>query len=431
MRSSILPIIALIISAFFFAFSIMEQRQARDIASVTASVTQYVTDALHELEEWGNADGPVAGLPADMSLYRYENDSLVYWKHPLPLINDKIDTPSGTRKAIASDARLIPLHYGRKPISGLNEHFRFTTLGSKWYLARLVNTRKGATRLEALYICDARNGLGKRSISQRLHLPDNCFISDLPQEIGYPVIYDGQALFFIGSRPQDSLALLADSDSKWAGLAFLALFFVLLLRKRPGYRLFIFTVLALTVCYLIARFWGSEMDNNLFSAQLYAGGPIWSSYGNLMLQNIYLFLLAFCVYPLRRKMIAWTLDANGNKRFRLALTGSFLALCIMGLAIYIIASGYSFLQNSSMPVYLNQSSAGMGLRIFTILIYTLLFAAWVLFVLMAHDLLDAIPVHIPRLDIKTSLFIALFLSISLSFAIAVIGMDKEQQRTQM
>ena len=431
MRSIFLPFLILLLSAVFFALSILEQQQARDIASVTGQVTRRVTNALRELETWGEAGGPVADLPEDMSLYRYENDSLVYWKHPLPLINDNIDTPSGTHKASASDARLIPLHYGRKPISGLNEHFRFTTLGSKWYLARIVNTRKGATRLEALYICDARNELGKRNISRRLHLPDNCFISDLPQEIGYPVIFDGQALFFIGSRPQDSLALLADSASKWVGLAFLALFFVLLLCKRPGHRLFIFTVLALTVCYLIARFWGSELDSPLFSAQLYAGGPVWSSYGNLMLQNIYLFLLAFCVYPLRKKMIAWTLDTNGNKRKRLAFTGSFLALCVLGLTIYIIASGFSFLQNSSMPVYLNQSSAGMGIRIFTILIYTLLFAALVLFILIAHDLLDAIPVHTPRLDIKTSIFIALFLSIGLSIAIAVIGMDKERQRTQM
>ncbi len=315
MRSFILPLIALVISAACFTFSIVEQRQARDIASVTENVTQRVTRALQELEEWGKADGPVADLPGDMSIYRYENDSLVYWKHPLPLINDEI--------ASAVDARLAPRHYGRLPISGLDGHFRFVTLGSQWYLARLVTARKGLTRLEALYICDARSELSKRSISPRLRLPGNCFISDLPQDIGSPVTYDGQALFFIGSRPQDSQALVTDSPGKWTGLAFLALFFVLFLWKRPGHRLFIFTILALTACYLVARSWGSQLDNKLFSAQLYAGGPIWSSYGNLMLQNIYMFLLAVCVYPLRKKIIAWTLDENGNRRKRLLFTGCF------------------------------------------------------------------------------------------------------------
>lgn len=429
MRSIFLPLVVLATSAVFFAFSILEEQRAQDIAIVSERVTQRISGALRELEAWGQADGPVGELPEDMSLYRYENDSLVYWKHPLPLINDNIDTPSGTHKA--SDARLIPLHYGRKPISGLNEHFRFTTLGSKWYLARIVNTRKGVTRLEALYICDARNELGKRNISRRLHLPDNCFISDLPQEIGYPVIFDGRALFFIGSRPQDSLALLADSASKWVGLAFLALFFVLLLRKRPGHRLFIFTVLALTICYLIARFWGSELDSPLFSAQLYAGGPVWSSYGNLMLQNIYMFLLALCIYPHRKKMIDWTLDPRGNRRKRLLFTGTFLAVCIIGLGLYTLVSGLNFLENSSTPVYLNQSSAGMGIRIFTILVYTMLFAALMVFILFGHDLLDGIPIHVPRLNIKYSILIAFFLSVTMSIAIAVIGMDKEQKRTQM
>ena len=110
MRSIFLPFLILLLSAVFFALSILEQQQARDIASVTGQVTLRVTNALRELETWGEAGGPVADLPEDMSLYRYENDSLVYWKHPLPLINDNIDTPSGTHKASASDARLIPLH---------------------------------------------------------------------------------------------------------------------------------------------------------------------------------------------------------------------------------------------------------------------------------------------------------------------------------
>ncbi len=434
MRSIFLPLIILATSAVFFAFSILEEQQAQDIAIVSERVTQRVTDALRELEAWGQADGPVAELPEDMTLYRYENDSLVYWKHPLPLINDKLEsagTTAGIPAGTGKDSRLAPRHYGRMPISGLDEHFRFTTLGSKWYLARTVNSRKGVVRLEALYICDARNESGKRKVSPRLHLPGNCFLSDIPQEIGSPVTYDGQALFFIGSRPQDSLAHLADFPGKWVGLAFLALFFVLLLWKRPGHRLFIFTVLALTVCYFVARFWGSKLDNPLFSAQLYAGGPVWSSYGNLMLQNIYMFLLAICIYPNRKKMIAWTLDEGGDRRKRLMVTGTFLGLCIIGLGLYIIASGLNFLENSSTPVYLNQSSAGMGIRIFTILVYTLLFAALMVFILIGHDLLDGIPIRIPRLNIKYSILIALGLSLAMSVAIAIIGMDKEQKRTQM
>lgn len=423
MRNFFLPLIALVISAFFFAFSIVERHQARDIASVTESVTQQVTDALHELEEWGQAEGPVTNLPEDMSIYRYENDSLVYWQHPLPLINDELASAT-------SDARITPKQYGHTPIQGLDEHFQFTTLGSKWYLARIVTERKGITRLEALYICDARKDLGKREVSPRLKLPDNCFIADLPQEIGDPVTYDGQALFFIGSRPQDSLARESDSAHKWIGLAFLALFLVLLPRKYPRIRFCAISIIALTACYFIARYWGSQMDDSkLFSAQIYAGGPVWSSYGNLMLQNIYLFLLTLCIYPLRKPIITWATVRKSSKR--LIVTGTFLSLCTLGLAVYLVVSGINFLQNSSMPVYLNPSSVGMNIRFCTILVYTLLFTAILLFVLFAHDLLDAIPIRIPRPDVKYSIILAFLLSICLSSTIAFIGMDKEQKRTLM
>ncbi len=427
MRSIFLPLALLAASAIFFAGSAIERLRMRDIGAVTARVSERVGQALRELETRGQENGPVADLPRDMSLYRYENDSLVYWRNPLPVINDNI-APSPDLRAL-SEATLSPRHYGRLPISGLTEEFRFTTLGSKWYLARMVTTRKGNITLEALYICEGRGEMGDRHVARRLGLPANCFISDLPQEIGYPVLYDGRALFFIGSR---TLAQPSDSAGRWLGLAFLALFFVSLLRRRPGLRMYLLTASGLTACYFVARFWGDGMvdGNSLFSAQLYADGPIWSSYGNLMLQNIYYVLLAVSVYQVRRPLTAWTL-ADGSRR-RMLVTGTFLALCLTGLTVHGVASGISFLQNSSIPVYFTHSSAGMGLRAVTFLVYTLLLAGMLLFLLMLRDLLEHLPgIRLPRLDITSSLLIAFILSAGISATIAVIGMDKEQKRTQM
>ncbi|MBQ1209363.1 MAG: hypothetical protein IIX64_02690, partial [Bacteroidales bacterium] len=196
-KKYLLPLVFITLSLTFFGISVLENRRAYDISQVTESVTHTITRALEELDKHAQEEGLLEDLPEDMHIYRYMNDSLVFWKNTLPLINDRIDSPIHTR-------RLRRHHHGDIPIQIQEGEYRLLTLGSGWFLARLYPSTKGITTLAALYICDAKSDAVQRHVSKRLQLPRNCYISPIQQDIGYPVSYHGNTLFFINSSPQHS-----------------------------------------------------------------------------------------------------------------------------------------------------------------------------------------------------------------------------------
>lgn len=422
-RKFLLPGLLLGASLVFFLLSLTERMKTRDITRVTQQVSSRIESALNQLDAAAQAGGPVRDLPEDMSIYRYENDSLVYWRHTLPVINDNISPDF-------IPGKLSPRHYGGyTPICGITEDYRFVTIGSKWYIARLVTTRKGSTTLAALYISDALSDGGKRKVSPRLHLPANCFISDIPQDIGCPVEYGGQTLMFIGSRPQDSVAVLADSAGKWLGLACLALFFVLLLRFRPTPGIGALSITAITLCYLTARYWGSLISTGLlFSPQIYADGPVWSSFGAMMLHNMYLFLLTVCLYLMRKDLAR---RVRGSRRATVLLS-AFVILCIIGLTAYFIAGSLSFLENSSIPVTLGQKGPGAPFRFISSLIFTLLFASIVMLLYILGSLImGTTDSRLPVPSIRLCILLSVILSLGAHFILARVSLKKEQERTEM
>ena len=422
-RKYLLPGLLLGASLAFFLLSLTERMETRDIARVTRQVSSRIESALNQLDAAATSGGPVKDLPEDMSIYRYENDSLVYWRHTLPVINDNVSPPF-------VPGRLTPRHYGGyTPICGITGEYRFVSIGSKWYVARMVNNRNGRTTLAALYISDAQGDSGRQKVSSRLRLPANCFISDISQDIGSPVEYGGRTLMFIGSRPQDSVATLADSASKWLGIACLVLFFVLLLRLRPRPGIGILCITAITLCYLTTRYWASQIGTGLFfSPQVYADGSVWSSFGAMMLHNLYLFLLIFCLYLMRKELARRVL---GSRRATILLT-VFVILCIIGLNIYFLTGWTSFLQNSSIPTTLEENGPGILLRLAASLVFILLFSGIILlWYIMGSLVTHTSTAKLPVPSIRFCILLALCLSLGAQLILARISMEKEQERTEM
>ena len=72
------------------------------------------------------------GLPEDMVLYRYRNDTLQSWVHQFPLRNDDIRSRTVVQRL--GDGRGT----SASPLAQLSETFTFVNYGPKWFLARSV-----------------------------------------------------------------------------------------------------------------------------------------------------------------------------------------------------------------------------------------------------------------------------------------------------
>ena len=101
MRNSVfirkrLPLLILFIAFVLFMLSMVGnsgENETTGIAEKTAArlekrlarLETYASKAVHSHE-----DGCLDGMPDDMVIYKYENDSLKFWSNQFPIINDDI-----------------------------------------------------------------------------------------------------------------------------------------------------------------------------------------------------------------------------------------------------------------------------------------------------------------------------------------------------
>ena len=419
-----LPLVVLLAGLILLTIPAEERHRSGDPASVSRLVEERLGAALDELDLRMQEEGLLEELPEDMSVYRYENDSLVFWKHPLPLINDRI-APG------MEPARLLPRQYGAGPIAGLTEDWRFVTLGSKWYLAKLVSNKRDGKVLGALEICDARSRGVDRSVSSRLGLPGVYFISEIPQEIGAPVHYRGEPLFFIGLNPRPGTASEA-SVLQWLALLCFAVFALLLLGVRRRWSLWGICVLLLTGCYLTARWWGAQLSGHgaLFSPVIYADGAIWSSFGDLLTHSLYLSLLLLSVFMMKEDLVDRACRENGRKS-RIVILIAVYALFV-GALVYFSASCRSFLYNSSLPVNIGISAPSFRYRLLSTLVFTLLLVTSLqLLRIPAEITLRPKGRRVPLPGMLACLVLSFVFALSAFYTLSQVGLEKEKERTLM
>lgn len=427
-RKYFFPLLFLVLALSFFIVSGVEKKKAAELSSITEKVNKSVTKALDELD--GNVQELLGGsiledLPKDMSIYLYEYDSLIFWRNTLPLINDRLESSLTPQK-------LVQRHHGRAPIQIRQDgQFHFTTLGSAWYLTRLYTHRKGVQVLAALYICEAKSEGIHRRVSERLDLPGNCYITSIPYDIGLPVKYQERPLFFINSSPQHAHNALDDSPYKWIGLGCLILFFILLLRTQRTFRMWIFTQVALLICYFIFRSWGNQIDTGtIFTPLIYSGGKILSSFGALMGHCTYILLVIISIFIMREVFLTWTCEGNHPRRRIVAF--ALLIATTLFTGIYFGASLLSYLNNSSVPIYLNQRGPGFAYGMLSTLVFTVLFSSMILlFSILGKLLQRCMGIQRKAPNILHYITLSFLLSLGIHFILTAVETRKEQERAEM
>lgn len=335
------------------------QRQAarleRKIARLTADLDNFAERALSApAGEWLKLDD----LPEDMVVYRYCADTIQSWVNQFPINNDEVDVlPYWYR--LQYNTR----NYFSTPLAFLSDKFQYVNLGSAWYVVR-VYIRDDMKVIAGLlikteYLSD--NAILRSRMNPRLS-SGGVNVMPVTYGDGAPVsTKSGELLFNVESNMAPSMSQ-GNIILLWLSLLMaLAGFYLLAVWKR-SLKYFLISVagaLAVSIAGLAIGFL-LRFDSTIFSPNLYADYFPFSSLGNLLIINLFVYFLANGIYIIRKKIIP-----NRRGRHWKIKAAAFLVVPVM-LALYIGWTLNSLIDNSNITLEIFNVA---GLDQYTLLCY--------------------------------------------------------------
>lgn len=420
----------LAVSVVFFGLTWMEMGQSSDISKAAASVEKRLERLEKRMDRYAEKvlDMPasqwadIGKVPDYMVIYKYVRDTLHSWINHFPLRNDEII--DGDRFGVRYN-RLSRVQTLFMPLlSGVGDTPVYLNMGSQWYLVR--SYEKGKVKL----ICgilvkgdESRILSSFPDVNPKLKLPDNMTIYPVASADGRTVSLHGTPVFNLayrpGAFPEDGHV---HSPFKWITV-FLALASVFsYYAGRRNIFTFLLFMGAVAVSAVLTFNWAADMRNysGLFSPVVYADSSLHASLGSLLLNNLYVFIVALAVFVSRKRLMLWY--SKHNRLCRLSYI-AVLAVFAVSLVLYIHFSIKSVVFNSSIVLELFRLDE---LSAYSILVY---FSYLMLFM----SLLFMIQLFLPlvtgnRLTIFNVRFILRYsLCISLYFMAAITAFSHAKE----
>lgn len=375
-RSAVLLSLAVLFSVFSYIVVPSGEEQEKDIATLERRIQErqqilgeYVMRALDiPVEQWLIFDD----FPDDMVLYRYNADTLQSWVNQFPVANDEVDVLTLWHRINHLNSRSL----FNAPLAYLTEQEQYVNLGSAWYVVKVY--RKGTVKIISGLLIKteylSNNTILASKINPNLGVKRKMDIYPVTFDEGDVVRgLDGGVLFSVNNDFKvvgggSAVAL------RWMAMFFFCAALYSFYFNRRNFKSFLVYVLGLTIirgiCFGMAvslRFY-----SELFSPNLYADTGIFSSFGNFLLNNLYVSLLALGVYLLRKRIVLqYKQWGVWKRRFVISCVAALPVL----LVLYIDSVFRSLISNSGIVLELYRIQQ---LNIYSVLAYAsfaLLFTA--------------------------------------------------------
>ena len=322
------------------------EKLQRRIQSRQHILEEYVETALQTpVDEWLQLED----FPPDMVIYRYNADTLQSWANQFPVANDEVD--------------VLTLWYGinhlnsrslyNAPLAYLTEQEQYVNLGSAWYVVKVY--RKDAVKvisgllIKTEYL--SNNTILASKINPELGIKKRLSLTPVTFDEGLVVSgIGGGALFSVSDE------IMAFSSGMAVPLKWLALFFLCaalysFFYNRRNFKALAIYVAGLTfaryLCFGLAA--GLRYYSPVFSPNLYADSGIFSSFGNFLLNNLYVTLVVLGIYLLRKRFILLLKHSGKWGRYSIHFLLGLLPVLLAG---YINYAFHSLINNSNIVLEL-------------------------------------------------------------------------------
>lgn len=428
-----LPMLTALIAAMLLIAAIVGGRTEGTSERVAVSAGKKIEKRIGILENYltmmemgGEATTCDDDLPEDMVIYRYVNDSLVFWSNQFSVLNDDISSRLVFQRLTNLKSRII------SPLTNISDSYSYINLGPKWYIAKSID--KGSERtiagieIKNTLIDDTRRH--ENGVNPALKIPGHFSVLPLNYSGGSPVVVHGQPMFKILADNSSSI-LSGTSRMKWFALMFICLTALIFLagHRKPG--VFITSTLTLTAVAAMSYIWGMDMSENteLFSPNIYADSPLLFSLGALLIMNTYITVLCFCIYMMRDTFMGIVRRQKSARKRRLTAYGTMLSVAIVATAAYVHLTISSLLDNSNISLEFYRNNQHIWTSVLVYLSYIGLFFCILLYMQMLVPVLRELTGRCIDLTSRKSIIcISFCIAAYFSTITAIYGMHRENER---
>lgn len=431
-----LPLICLSISLLLFALSMASSTDLWDVDEIADRMESRLEGRMAILDrhietvmntkagDWPEIDG----MPDDMVIYRYVNDSLQSWNNQFSVINDDISSRHVFQRMSSLRNRIV------SPLSEVTQEVSFRSIGPKWYVMKSVQGTQNdriiaGIEVKNTLIDDIRRN--ENGVNPELHLSSRYSVLPLNHSGGTDVSIDGIPLFKIIAEADMSAIFFDNSVLKWLAMLFFALAMLLLLASHRTLKTYIAVITTLTVIMAMSYFWAERLNGtiDLFSPTVYADGPYMNSIGILVITNIFITMVVICNYMIRKRTLAIIRKCGKLKKTALNLNYIIIALSVAGLFAYTHLTLRSLIMNSNVNLELYKLNDNPGYPIIVYLSYTALMFCILLQLQRLEPVLKKVTgANMNLLSRKAIIGYSLICAIYFTATSAMLGFDKEQDR---
>ncbi|MBR5835765.1 MAG: cache domain-containing protein [Bacteroidales bacterium] len=429
-----LPVLVLFLAFALFMLSMVGNSSESETADIAEKVEARLQRRLSKLDSYAqkalmtNDDGCLDGLPEDMVIYKYENDTLKYWSNQFPIVNDDISNRLTVQRLTSYNNRAI------SPLSEVTEDISFMNLGPKWFAIKALKIDAGVKIIAGV---EVKNNLieelntSENGTNPHLGINGRYSVSPITSSTGSPVQIEGIPLFKIQFDSAHLSYFFDNSLLRWSALVLLVLATMLFMFGHRSFKVYVAVIGSLTALTAVAFVWGWQMSDSysFFSPTLYADGQVLFSLGALILINTYITLLHICAYMMREKVADFIRVHKRHKRRNLVIYGVVCLLAAAGTLIYAHMTLRSLILNSNISMELYRDTSQVHFTTLVYLSYTGLLFCIMLLIQSAQPIVrESIGFRYNAFRLRSLATFAFLCSLYFTVTAAVLGFRKEEDR---
>ena len=434
-----IPFTALVLALILFILSMAGNNAGSDTektASETADRIRQRLELLDRYMETARNTGKEElilpeGLPEDMVIYRYVNDSLQSWSNQFSVLNDDISSRLVFQRLTDRSAGL------RSPLAEAKEEISYLNIGPKWYLVKSATYNDNQRLIAGLeikntLIDDARRN--ENGVNPRLKVPGIYSVLPLNHSGGSAVEIDGKPLFKIIYDSSQATPFFDNSMLRWVAVLLFAIAILMFMAGHRTLKVYSVVTLTLTVLIFMSLIWGLQMSGSseIFSPTIYADGTLFFSLGALLLINIYITLFTTCTFFVRNRIISLISKDRKRRRRNLGIYGLAIFILVIAVILYTHLTLRSLLTNSNISMELYRWNTNIMYTVMVYLSYTgLLFCILLLIQSMRPAVKEFFGFKYDMLSPGNLIMFAIACSAYFTLTSSQLGFSKEQDRVSV